>query len=250
MRPQTLQPAPARSTRDATWLSSVVPPEPFLHGCCFPTFAATARLLHPATDTDGDPVTWAQVAARTGRRLHPHSTWEDVSATVHTRRTTRSDWPGGEPELGELGEAGWDALLSHLTRWSGSSASCTIALDEGLPWVSGAGLDVYGDPHHVEPAQGPAFPADVVSTAPRVQVLRTCLLLAGPLAAVRALGRTRRYREQRWFERHGPTALWPADRSWLVLSDLDADCTVVAGPRTLVDAVAADGRLETRPEAS
>ena len=250
VRTQTLQPAPPGSTREAGWLAGVVPPDPFFDGSSSAGFAATVRLLHPATDADGAPVTWAQVAARTGRRLHPGSTWEEVSGTARTRRTTRSDWPGGEPELGELGGAGWDALLGHLTRWSGSGASCVAALDEDLPWVSGAGVGSYGDPHHVEPPQGPAFPAEVLSAAPRVRLLRTCLLLTGPLAAVRTLGRSRRSREQHWFERHGPTALWPADRSWLVLTDLDADCTLVAGPRTLIDAVVADDRLEPRPRAS
>ncbi|MCI2237992.1 hypothetical protein MO973_38040 [Paenibacillus sp. TRM 82003] len=254
MSPQQLRPARPSTVPDAIWSSDAVPPDLFTPGGgTVEEFAATARLLHPASDTDGQPVTWAQVAARTGHGLHPHSTWDEVSGAVHTRRSTRSGWPGGAPELGELGEPGWDALLSHLTLWSGSGsgAACLLAVAEDLPWVrGGAHVGFYGDPHHTGPPQEPAFTAEVLTAAPRVQLLRTCLLLAGPLAAVRTLGRTWRYQDRHWFERHGPTALWPVERSWLVLTDLDADCTVVAGPRALIDAVRADDRLEARPQAA
>ncbi len=245
---QHLQPAPPDTT--ATWLTDALPLDLFTpRGATIDAFAATTSLLHPASDADGVPVTWAQVAAHTGHLLHPTSTWDDVCGTVHTRRSTRNDWPGGAPDLGELGESGWDALLSHLVRWSGPAAACVLAVDEDLPWVrGGAHVGFYGDPYHAEPPQEPAFDAQVLTAAPRVQLLRTCLLLAGSLAAVRTLGRTWRYRDRHWFERHGPTALWPADRSWLVLTDLDADSTVVAGPRTLIDALSADARLETRPQ--
>ncbi|NHC47641.1 hypothetical protein [Motilibacter aurantiacus] len=246
MHTQTLQPASPGSLNDAAWLTSLVMPTPFINGLSIPGFAATARLLHPASDANGVPATWAQVANQTGRPLHPDSTWDEVSGTVHARRTVHSDWPGGEPDLGELGENGWDALLDHLTDWAGSDASCVAAIDAELPWVSGT-VGFYGDPQHVEPPQGPAFPTEVLSTAPRVQLLRTCMLMTGPLTAVRSLGRTWHYRDQCWFERHGPTGLWPADRSWLVLTDIDADHTVLAGPLELIDAVTADNRLETRP---
>ena len=241
-----LQAAPPEAT--ATWLTKAPLSNLFTPHAPLDPFAATTRLLHPATDTDGNPATWTQVAAHTGHRLHPASTWNDVSATVHTRRSTRSDWPGGEPDLGELGEPGWDTLLEHLTHWSGPEAACVVAVDEDLPWVrGGTHVGFYGDPHHAEPAQEPAFPAQVLTTAPRVELLRTCLLLSGPLAAVPTLGRTWRYQYRRWFERHGPTALWSSDRSWLVLTDLDADCTLVAGPGPLIDAVSADTRLDVRP---
>ncbi|WP_432536830.1 hypothetical protein [Kineococcus arenarius] len=210
MRTPQLQPAPPGSAAGATWLSSALPPDLFTPRGCA---------------LDG--------FAATARLLHPAG---DVD---------------GHPELGELGEPGWDALLSHLTRWSGSDAACLLAVDEDLPWVrGGAHVGFYGDPHHSEPPQEPAFGAELLTAAPRVQLLRTCLLLSGPLAAVRTLGRTWRHRDRRWFERHGPTALWPAGRSWLVLTDLDADRTVLAGPRTLVDAVSADDRLEAQPQAA
>ncbi|NAZ83872.1 hypothetical protein GTR02_18845, partial [Kineococcus sp. R8] len=191
---------------------------------------------------------WAHVAAVTGHRLHTDSTFDDVAGTVNTRRTTRTDWPGGPPDLGELGATGWDALLGHLTRYSGSTTRCFIALDEGLTWIlGGAGSDFYGDPFHVEAPQDNAFPSQLFNSAPRLQAsARSCLLLTAPLAALHTLGRSWRYKDQRWFERHSPSLLWPLDRSWLVATDLDYDYTYLVGPRVLVDAVHADRRLEVQ----
>ncbi|WP_338748032.1 hypothetical protein [Janibacter alittae] len=41
-----------------------------------------------------------------------------------------------------------------------------------------------------------------------------------------------------------PQLLWPADRSWVVASEIDWDSTIVAGSRSLVDAVLGDERFE------
>ncbi|WP_369056597.1 hypothetical protein [Kineococcus terrestris] len=239
-----LQPAaPHTAASSAAWLRTRLVPGPHA-----PTgFAAAARLLHPARDEHEQPATWAQVATRTGQPLHPDTTWEQVSATVRTRRSSHSRWPGSDPHLGELGQAGWDALLRHLRRYSGTRAHCLLAVDENLPWVSGHGIGFYGDPHHIEPPQEPAFDAHVRARAPRLLTgSRSYLLLTGTLDAVPTLGRTLRYREERWFERYSPSLLWPLDRSWLVCTDLDFDYTFATGPRSLLEAVLADDRLEAQ----
>lgn len=41
-----------------------------------------------------------------------------------------------------------------------------------------------------------------------------------------------------------PQLLWPADRSWIVASEIDWDSTIVAGSRSLVDAVLANEQFE------
>lgn len=243
---EQLQPAPPGVVASAAeWLSTVLAP-----AAGAPTgFAAAARLLHPARDADGHPVSWARAADVTGHPLHPDSTWDDVAGTVQTRRTTRDDWPGGPPELGELGDTGWDALLNHLIRYSGSATRCLLALDEGLTWILGGGNDFYGDPFHVEAPQDPAFPAALFNSPPRLHAAsREHLLLAAPLTTLPNLGRAWRYEDQRWYERHSPSLLWPLDRSWLVATDVDYDYTFLAGPRLLLDAVLADQRLEAQPQ--
>lgn len=47
-------------------------------------------------------------------------------------------------------------------------------------------------------------------------------------------------REASW-----PTAIWPLDQSWFVGSDVDLDCTLVGGPRALIDAILDASELET-----
>jgi hypothetical protein len=44
-----------------------------------------------------------------------------------------------------------------------------------------------------------------------------------------------------------PNVLWPADRSWVVVSEIDFDSTIVAGSPELVAAICADPRLEALP---
>ncbi|WP_432521079.1 hypothetical protein [Kineococcus sp. SYSU DK006] len=85
------------------------------------------------------------------------------------------------------------------------------------------------------------------AAAPRLEVgSRSYLLLTAPLRAVPTLGRSTRYRDRRWFERHSPSLLWPADRSWIVATDLDFHHTFVAGPHVLLERVLADPRLEAQ----
>lgn len=45
----------------------------------------------------------------------------------------------------------------------------------------------------------------------------------------------------------GPSILWPEDRSWVVVTEVDFDSTVVAGSAELIQAICADGRLEALP---
>lgn len=44
-----------------------------------------------------------------------------------------------------------------------------------------------------------------------------------------------------------PSLIWPADRTWVSVTDVDADATLVGGSAELVAAVAADERLDARP---
>ena len=43
---------------------------------------------------------------------------------------------------------------------------------------------------------------------------------------------------------HGPALLWPQDKAWVVVSEIDWDSTVVGGSADLIAALVADARLE------
>lgn len=44
-----------------------------------------------------------------------------------------------------------------------------------------------------------------------------------------------------------PSLIWPADRAWILVSEIDFDSTIVAGSATLVSALCADERIEALP---
>jgi hypothetical protein len=46
---------------------------------------------------------------------------------------------------------------------------------------------------------------------------------------------------------HSPALLWPADRSWIVVTEVDWDSTIVGGPADLIAAICADPALEATP---
>ncbi|WP_243728405.1 hypothetical protein [Microbacterium sp. BK668] len=44
-----------------------------------------------------------------------------------------------------------------------------------------------------------------------------------------------------------PSLVWPADRAWVLVSEIDYDSTIVGGSSALVRALCTDGRLEALP---
>jgi hypothetical protein len=46
---------------------------------------------------------------------------------------------------------------------------------------------------------------------------------------------------------HSPSLVWPADRAWVLVSEVDWDSTVVAGSAALVADLCADPALEAVP---
>jgi len=48
------------------------------------------------------------------------------------------------------------------------------------------------------------------------------------------------------FDPQSPNLFWPSDRAWCVATEIDLDSTYVGGSRALVEAILADGRLESR----
>ena len=47
-----------------------------------------------------------------------------------------------------------------------------------------------------------------------------------------------------------PALIWPDDRAWTIVSEIDWDSTIVAGPAPLITAICADPLLEAMPIAA
>ena len=115
--------------RVGDWLSPRLGPFGAAVGSLVPRgFEAYARVLHPMYDVDHAPVSWAEVAATTGRVLHPTAqAWRlarrpDVHAGFDgDAPATDVQWPGDDP-VRERGIEAQKAMqrLYDAVRFSGA----------------------------------------------------------------------------------------------------------------------------------
>ncbi|WP_218123483.1 hypothetical protein [Quadrisphaera sp. DSM 44207] len=188
-------------------------------------YPAYARVLHPCSDEDGAPARWSDAAAATGRTEHPLMQWENVS-TVLRGESVRPGWDGEEPDAGNLDPEPLAALLEVLGRHTGTGDRCWFCQWEG--W--GRGWDA-------------ATPGQPTVSLPG----RDLLVFSGPLTATAQMG----YRATpTWFVPQSPNLFWPQDRAWCVATEVDLDCTLVAGTHALVDDLLVHPDLEVWPVAA
>ena len=211
----SLDPAPAR------WLETRVQPirsagDGVSLQCIVPSgFSRYARILHPARAVENDaPVRWAEIAARTGRVMHPQ---------VQFGRLSGSDDPCGHPDwvrqpwVGELPETVAPHLVATLKRHTSTPEHCYLCIWEG-----------YG-----------SFEEQFPQAARVALPDRTYLMFEGPIDAVRELagwGNNRMLPPNLW---------WPADCAWCCATEIDFFETIVGGSAACVDEILACPELET-----
>jgi hypothetical protein len=213
-------------------------------------FDAYARVLHPVEDfTRDEQTTWAQVAAETGRTVHPLVQWHRLVGSEDYLKARGADWNLGRPDRGTLQPAALSALLRVLGRHTTAPEDCWFCVWEGYGLVNpqpGSRATVSAGPvSEPPPATAPAsLPAELVAGARVTFLPRDYLLLHGPVASALLLG------EQvtpDWFIPQSPNLFWPADRAWCVGSEIDFDSTLVAGSATLIDELLDATDLEVWP---
>jgi hypothetical protein len=211
-------------------------------------FEAYARIFHPVVPSrPSGLVRWADVAAATGRIMHPLAQWKSISTNV-PGEPGKWDDSNAEPVLGDLDPADFLTLLDLLAERTEPSGECTFAAWEGRGWLEGLTATVSAsrrsDP--TEPA-GLAPPAPAKRVGLDVNGARLSLsgweyvLWTGPLRAALAVGD---WVTDEWFEARSPDLMWPADQSWLVASVVDFDSTLVGGSRALIDGIVSSPVLE------
>lgn len=185
-------------------------------------FEAYARVLHPVEvdDDAGTPVGpwgWAEVAARTGRVVHPLAQWHRVASVDELRGDVELDGRRvTAPPTGRLDPRLLAALVPALAAATTTDA-VTLAVWEG--WgtgvvFSGARFELPGRAYGLfegllTELSDPEWPwdAEIGWRAP----------FDGPM----------------------PQLIWPGDHAWVLASEIDWDSTIVAGSRALIDAVLA-----------
>lgn len=233
-------------------------------------YGAYARIFHPATGPDGQPVPWSRIAARRGSVMHALAQFAPLSGIGEDGVPLAEDsWEGEAPGWDGLGANELAALAPLLAAHTATPDEIYLALWNGLAFIHGGDqveVEIADDPlvgaeenarratELAGAAKAPAFSEDV-RNAPMLELgsgYRSFYLfrgngqdLASPLWARTSLGE----------QRQAPNMAWPRDRSWLMSTELYEDSTIVGGSRGLIDAllcctgleayeVTADSRLD------
>jgi hypothetical protein len=211
-------------------------------------FEAYARVLHPADEPDGAGrlVRWAEVAAWSGMPLRRDAQFHSI-ALPPADPGAPPPYEGQGPRAGTLWTEDAKVLAAIARDWTSTPQDCWFCVWDGYGWDGAITFSVLmedGEPppgrvveeRRRDPVPGP------VRDGPRVRLPhREYLLYRGPAEDVVAPASL----EGTWGQ--CANLCWPADRAWCVASEIDLPWTYVGGPRGLIDAILADGRIEALP---
>jgi hypothetical protein len=207
-------------------------------------FDAYARVFHRVTDDDDNYVTWSEVAKRLGRTSHGEMQWHQLVGSSDSANFSGSNWSGGRPELGEMEVEELDRLCEVLGRHTADPEHCYFGLcciqSSKLEFLSDAQLDLprlelpWGRDHvvlagHLSAIDQLGWADELGEEKPDGSTIRVVGASTDAPADLQEL------EDRRWFE--APNLIWPADRSWLVVSEVDFDSTLVGGSRELIDSL-------------
>jgi hypothetical protein len=174
-------------------------------------YEAYARIFHPIGDYGGKPMRWAEVAKLVARTPHREMQWEELAVGTH--------WYGEGPLTEGMDFFDLDALCEILSARTADPSDCYFGLSTSRGWLDSFPASQYG-------RRLLGLPPD-----------RFHIVLAGPLAAVGQITRDGKWRDV-------PNLIWPADRSWFVVSEVDFDSTLVGGSVELIKAIVESPALE------
>ncbi|MBO9625130.1 MAG: hypothetical protein J7484_01995 [Microbacterium sp.] len=230
------------------------------------------------------PATWREVASSFGTVLHPLAQWQHLVRTPPGEDWNVRISPDGReftgPEEGRLEPELLSALAGHLAAHTTTPDSGVAALWEGWGGLLGhlgrgpsrVFFEIDEDPTHrqlIDRSIHDPF-NDVfrkatwqegilsreISEAPRLELPGRGYVLFS--ASARDLADADWVLRVPWrdlpAEEHGfppsahsPAILWPEDRAWTLVSEIDFDSTVIGGSPELVAALCADERIEALP---
>lgn len=208
-------------------------------------FEAYARILHPTGDPEGNAVRWAEVAAACGATAHREMQWNAITGARDPCAGPGAKWEGSEPSLGEMDIDELDALCAILAAHTSDPSHCCFGLCTIQNWED-------------------AFSPGELKPLLNLPMGRDHIVLAGPLSAVDEIGwdwsrssSSVSFSVARkgsgppaerepidWWTRRPPHLIWPEDRTWMVVSEVDFDSTLVGGAAELIEAIVESPRLE------
>lgn len=231
-----------------------------------------------------EPVTWAQTAEVFGTVLHPLAQWQRIVRTPEDADWGARLAPDGReflaPNDGEVAPELLRTIATHLIAHTETPDAGVAALWEGRGGLVGffghtpsrGFLTFSDDPNHQamldrslhdpfnngfrKPTWQEGILSREISEGPRFELPGRSHVLFS--AAPRTFADPDWVLHVPWRDRpaeeHGlppaaqsPSILWPEDRAWVMVSEVDFDSTIVAGSPALIAALCADDRLEAFP---
>ncbi|NYD67270.1 hypothetical protein [Agromyces atrinae] len=272
---RVLHPATRERPVGAAW-----PPEPVeRHRAEWDAFSRAGHSL------DSAAVTWAETADAFDSRVDPRGPWHELVGfdESHSGEQARDDagWRYTEPEEGRLDAASLASIVRVLARFTGTGDDIVAGIWDGWGGVLGfmgsapsrATLTLAGSPagtddderrRHAEfLAQSihdpfnspfakvswqPGILSEEISRGPRLALpSRDHVLFRASLAefAQPSWAALVPWADEVAEWTASPSLVWPADRAWVLATDVDLDSTLIAGSAALVDALRAAPALET-----
>lgn len=228
--------------------------------------------------------TWSDVAAAFATSLHPLAQWQSLVRTPAGEDwRTRLSPDGREftsPDEGQLTSGVLAAVAGHLASHTSTPDAGVAALWDGWGGLTGhlghapsrVFFEIGGERRHEEmlgrsihdplntafrtPTWQDGILSREISEGPRLELPGRSHVLFS--ASVREFADPAWVLRAPWrdlpAEEHGfppsalsPSILWPEDRAWTLVTEVDFDSTVIAGSTALIAAICADGRLEALP---
>ena len=194
-------------------------------------FSDYVRIFHPAmSEPDEELHSWSQVAAVTGRTVHPQAQWQQIAGSGDSAR-----WPHLSPAIGRLDHALTRTLFAVLATHTATPDDCYFGVWEGSGWAMREDLtrplDV-GDQLErriARLAQGPTL------NHPG----RRYVLLHGGTREADAVGSY--LGDPTFISAH---LAWPTDRAWCVATEVDYDSTILACDGRTASAILAEPDIE------
>ncbi|WP_460775306.1 hypothetical protein [Microbacterium sp. GXF7504] len=228
---------------------------------------------------------WGDAADAFGTALHPLAQWASLVGTRHlapgetATALSRDGWAYDPPLAGELDAetlaavvaglvgddpapgfaavwAGWGGLLGHEGIAPNPAAVLFETPDDPAQrrvreTLAHSVIDPFNRPYAQAEWQPGMLPDEVSRGTLLALPGREHVLFHGVLAL---------FTDPGWADAvpwrdpdlgrlgtRSPSLLWPADRSWVLVTDVDWDSTIVGGPASVVEALCADPAVEALP---
>lgn len=242
--------------------------------------AAQQQLLDRLTTA---PASWADAAAAFGTTMHPLAQWQHLVRTPADGDWHARVAPDGReftaPDEGRMPASLLAAIAQHLVARTTTPDAGFAAVWEGWGGLlgghggNGRGFIEFTDGGIPEPSGWDSLKANFENPFRRAkwhsgilsdEISKGARLALPDRSHVLFSAAPSAFADPTWIldapwrdrvaEEHGfapeaqhPSILWPADRAWALVSEIDYDSTIVAGSAELVRALCADPAIEALP---